>query len=118
MTCNHRPMPTHSIAVAANGPQVTASSGRGYALLELKGDVLEYSFYLYNVKGLKNVELHVGEPGTHGLVAAVFWAVPFAKPTAVTGGLVARGNLTNYDLVGPFLLPTGEHLEVSLLHDK
>lgn len=94
------------------------TAGRGYALLELKRDVLEYSIYLYNVKGLRNIELHVGEPGTHGLVGAVLWAVPFQKPDAMTQGLVARGNLTNYDLVGPFLLPTGEHLEVSLVHDR
>jgi len=97
--------------------QVT-TMGRGYALLELKGDVLEYSFYLYDVVGLKNIELHVGEPGTHGQVAAIFWAVPFAKPDAITQGLVARGNLTHYDLVGPFLLPVGEHLDVSLVHDR
>ena len=92
------------------------TSGRGYALLELKGDVLEYSFYLFNVKGLKNLELHVGEPGTHGLVAAVFYATAFRKSASVSDGLVARGNLTDYDLVGPLLLPVGNHLSIPYLH--
>ena len=95
-----------------------ATNGSGYALLTYTGSVLEYEFHLFGVQGLKNIELHIGEPGSHGDVATVFYAANAPDAMAVSNGIVATGTTTEYDLVGPFLLPLGNHLEISLLHKK
>jgi len=81
------------------------------------GVELDYEFHLFNVTGLKSIELHVGKQTEHGDVATVFYKTPFSDVSQVSNGLVAAGTLTNYDLLGPFLLPLGEHLEVSLVYD-
>jgi len=75
------------------------------------------SFHLFNVRGLQSIELHVGKPTEHGDVATVFYKTPFANVSQVSSGRVAAGTLTNYDLLGPFLLPLGEHLEVALVYE-
>ena len=94
------------------------TSGTGYALLDFANNTASYKFHLFNVSGLKNIELHVGEPGTHGDVVAVFYAAAFADPTNSTQGLVAQGFIDEYDLVGPMLLPLGQHLSIEELYER
>ncbi|DBA89533.1 TPA: hypothetical protein ACH3X1_016183 [Trebouxia sp. C0004] len=93
------------------------TNGTGYAILTYVGGQLDYEFHLFNVRGLQSVELHVGMQTEHGDVAAVFYKAPFANVSQVSNGRVAAGTLTSYDLLGPFLLPLGEHLEVSMVYD-
>ena len=68
--------------------------------------------------GLKNVELHVAAPGTHGDVVAVLYAAAFANATAVTSGLVAKGFQKGHDFLGPLLLPLAQHLDASFLQTR
>jgi hypothetical protein len=93
------------------------SKGTGYSSLKYRSGVLEYQIHLYNIEGLKSIELHVGSPGTHGDVAAVFYAAADVKK-ASNSHFVAQGTLVATDLIGPFLLPLGEHLDVSFVHDR
>ncbi len=93
------------------------TNGTGYAILTYVGGELDYEFHLFNVRGLQSIELHVGEQTEHGDVATVFYKTPFANVSQVSSGRVAAGTLTNYDLLGPFLLPLGEHLEVALVYE-
>lgn len=93
------------------------TNGTGFAILTYVGGQLDYEFHLFNVRGLQSVELHVGMQTEHGDVAAVFYKAPFANVSQVCNGRVAAGTLTSYDLLGPFLLPLGEHLEVSMVYD-
>ena len=74
--------------------------------------------WLYKVAGLKNVEIHVATPGTHGDVVAVLYAAPFANDTDVTGGLVAKGFQKGHDFLGPLLLPLAQHLDASFLQTR
>ncbi len=64
-------------------PQVN-TKGSGYAVLNYTGEGYAYEIYLYNVYGIKNIELHVAAPGTHGDVVAVFYAAAFQNPSQVS----------------------------------
>ena len=86
--------------------------------MTINGSTLNYEFHLANVQALKSIELHIGQPGTHGDVAAVFYAAAFANSTSTSNGLVAKGTLADTDLLGPLLLPLGDHLSVTLLQEQ
>ena len=74
--------------------------------------------WLYGLAGLKNVEIHVAAPGTHGDVVAVLYAAAFANATQVASGLVARGFQKGHDFLGPLLLPLAQHLNASFLQTR
>ena len=74
--------------------------------------------WLYGVAGLRNVEIHIAAPGTHGDVVAVLYAAAFANATAVASGLVARGFQKGHDFLGPLLLPLAQHLDASFLQTR
>ena len=97
--------------------QVT-TNGTGHVVVDYTGGVLNYSVSLYNVDRVRNVELHIGDPGTHGDVIAVLFAAAFPSQGGTTNGLICAGTLEATDLVGPLLLPMGNHLEVSDLFDR
>ncbi|CAL8461661.1 g1192 [Coccomyxa elongata] len=94
------------------------TKGSGYAVLNYTGEGYAYEIYLYNVYGIKNIELHVAAPGTHGDVVAVFYAAAFQNPSQVTNGVAAKGTLVGHDFLGPLLLPLAVHLPASLLEDR
>ncbi len=79
---------------------------------------LDYDFHLFNVSGLKSIELHVGAQTEHGDVATVFYKTAFANGSQISQGRVAAGTLTSDDLIGPFVLPLGEHLDTSVVFDR
>ena len=62
--------------------------------------------------------MHVGLQTEHGDVATVFLKTAFANDSQVSQGRVAAGTLTSDDMVGPFLLPLGEHLDTSVVYDR
>ena len=68
--------------------------------------------------GLRNVEIHVAAPGTHGDVVAVLYAAAFANDTEVTSGLVAKGFQKGHDFLGRLLLPLAQHLDASFLQTR
>ena len=95
-----------------------ATSGSGYASIIYTGVALEYSVSLHNVKGLHSVEIHIGEPNSHGDVVAVLYAAAFPNATSFSNGTVCAGSLEHTGLLGPLLLPLGNHLEVSDLYER
>lgn len=94
------------------------TSGTGYALLSNVSEGLKYEFHLFNVSGLSSIELHVGPQSEHGDVAAIFYKAAFANLTQVSQGRVAAGTLTEDDMLGPFLLPLGDHLATSFVYSR
>lgn len=98
------------------GPVMTNATG--FAVLEPAGEMIDYEIHLFDTVGIVSVELHVGEPGTHGDVVVVFFASAFPTSTSVTNGLAAKGSLMDHNLLGPLLLPLGNHLPVSELVDR
>lgn len=52
-------------------------------MLTYTGEGYDYEVFLYNVYGVKSIELHVAEPGTHGTVVAVLYAAAFRDPSQV-----------------------------------
>lgn len=94
------------------------TSATGYSVLTYTGAAYEYEVYLYTIHGLKNIELHVAAPGTHGDVVAVLFASGAANASQVTNGLVAKGVLEDHDFVGPLLLPLAQHLDASFLQTR
>lgn len=52
-------------------------------MLNYTGEGYDYEVFLYNVYGVKSIELHVAAPGTHGTVVAVFYAAAFHDPSQV-----------------------------------
>lgn len=97
--------------------QVTTRAS-GNASLTYTGTGIDYEIYLSNLYGLKSIELHIAAPGTHGDVAAVFYAAGIATKEQVVNGLIAKGTLSGHDFLGPLLLPLGEHLDASFLHSR
>ncbi|EIE24430.1 hypothetical protein COCSUDRAFT_61854 [Coccomyxa subellipsoidea C-169] len=94
------------------------TKGSGTAMLNYTGEGYDFEIYLYNVYGVKNIELHVAAPGTHGDVVAFFYAAPFQNATQVTNGLAAKGTLMGHDFLGPLLLPLAQHLPASFLEER
>ena len=120
--CVHSPVQFPGKAAALLAPlklelQVV-TGGSGYTVMTINGSTLNYEFHLANVQALKSIELHIGQPGTHGDVAAVFYAAAFANLSSTSNGLVAKGTLADTDLLGPLLLPLGDHLSVTLLQEQ
>merc|ERR1712130_123522 len=75
-----------------------STNGSGSVAINFTGDNLSYTVSLFNVIGLHSVEIHVGDANTHGVACA--------------------GILEPTGLLGPLLLPLGNHLEVSDLYDR
>jgi len=94
------------------------TTGTGYAVLTYVAGGLDYDFHLFNVSGLKSIELHVGAQTEHGDVATVFYKTAFANGSQISQGRVAAGTLTSDDLIRPFVLPLGEHLDTSVVFDR
>jgi len=94
------------------------TNGSGYVATNFTGESLSYSVSLFNVVGLHSVEIHVGDVNTHGEVAAVLYAAAFPDASSLTNGVACAGTLEPTGLLGPFLLPLGNHLEVSDLYDR
>ncbi len=59
-------------------------------MLNYTGEGYDFEIYLYNVYGVKNIELHVAAPGTHGDVVAFFYAAPFQNATQVLINALAQ----------------------------
>ncbi len=87
-------------------------------MIEFLGEALNYSVTLDNVVGLHSVEIHIGDPNTHGDVVAVLYAAAFPDASSSTKGTVCAGSLEHTGLLGPLLLPLGNHLEVADLYDR
>merc|ERR1712217_819262 len=75
-----------------------STNGSGSVAINFTGDNLSYTVSLFNVIGLHSVEIHVGDANTNGVACA--------------------GILEPTGLLGPLLLPLGNHLEVSDLYDR
>lgn len=94
-----------------------STGASGTASLGWNGDTVTYEVSLFNISGIHAVELHVGERGLHGQVAAVLSKSAFDTMTTVNG-IATSGSLADHDLLGPFLLPCGLHLPPSTLYEE
>lgn len=94
------------------------TDGTGSILVNFTGAALNYSVILYNVTGMRSIEIHIGDPKEHGDVVAVLCASLFPDATDTLNGLACAGSLDSDGMLGPLLLPLGNHLDVSVLHDK
>jgi len=95
-----------------------STNGSGSVAINFTGDNLSYTVSLFNVIGLHSVEIHVGDANTHGEVVAVLYAAAFPDASSMTNGVACAGILEPTGLLGPLLLPLGNHLEVSDLYDR
>ena len=93
------------------------TAATGTATLGWTGTTVFYNVTLFNIYGIHAIELHVGERGLHGQVASVLYAAAFDNNDVVNGN-AASGTLADHDLLGPFLLPCGNHLPPSILYDE
>lgn len=94
------------------------TQGHGKVTVESTGSALDYNVTLYNVAGLRSFEMHVGDPASHGDVAAVLCGAAFPSSASVANGPACAGSLDSDGLLGPFLLPEGYHLDVSVLYKR
>ena len=60
-----------------------STQGSGTVTLNYTGEGYDYRVFLYNVYGVKSIELHIAAPGTHGTVVAFFYAAALQDPSQV-----------------------------------
>jgi hypothetical protein len=97
-------------------PNMTASAAnssgpQGMAIVTMNSSMVCYQLWLYNVSNVTQAHIHQGAPGTEGPVVA--WLYPSnvrdqanadLNTTKLPGnftGLVAKGNISSSELIGP-----------------
>ncbi|MGH3005977.1 MAG: CHRD domain-containing protein [Gaiellaceae bacterium] len=79
-----------------------ASAGQGQAVFHLSADgtELEYKLIVANIENVVASHIHVGAEGENGPVVAFLFG-PAPAGGGRTDGVLARGTVTEADLVGP-----------------
>ncbi len=96
------------VAHLSGGQEVPSndSLGQGQAIFQVNADgtELHYTLIAANLENITQAHIHVGPPGTNGLV--VLWLYPSAPPPQLIAGrfsgVLTEGTATAANLVGPF----------------
>lgn len=75
------------------------SEGHGLAILHLSRDGIRYKLAVENIDEVTQAHIHLGEAGENGPVVAFLFG--FVEGGVTTDGVLARGTITEDDLVGP-----------------
>lgn len=75
------------------------SEGRGRAFFNLSRDGIRYKLGVKDIDEVTQAHIHLGEPGENGPVVAFLFG--FVEGGVTTEGVLARGTITEGDLVGP-----------------
>ena len=75
------------------------NEGSGLALFKVSSDRIRYKLLVRDIDEVTQAHIHVGEPGVNGPVVAFLFG--FVERGVTTDGLLARGTITDGDLIGP-----------------
>jgi hypothetical protein len=75
------------------------SEGHGIATFSLSRDGIRYKLAVENIDEVTQAHIHLGEAGENGPVVAFLFG--FVDGGVTTDGVLARGTITEGDLVGP-----------------
>lgn len=83
----------------ANEVPAVESEGHGLAIFNLSRDGISYKLAVENIDEVTQAHIHLGEAGANGPVVAFLFG--FVEGGVTTDGVLARGTITEGDLVGP-----------------
>jgi hypothetical protein len=88
-------------AVLSGDSEVPAvdSEGRGLAIFNLSEDGIRFKLVVRGIDEVTQAHIHLGAPGENGPVVAFLFG--FFEGGVTQNGLLAKGNITEADLVGP-----------------
>lgn len=83
----------------ANEVPAVESEGNGIAIFNLSRDGISYKLAVENIDEVTQAHIHLAEAGANGPVVAFLFG--FVEGGVTTDGVLARGTITEGDLVGP-----------------
>jgi hypothetical protein len=75
------------------------SEGHGLAIFNLSRDGIQFKLAVDDIDEVTQAHIHLGEPGENGPVVAFLFG--FVEGGVTHDGVLARGTITEGDLVGP-----------------
>jgi hypothetical protein len=83
----------------ANEVPSVESEGEGMAIVNLSREGIRYKLAVENIDEVTQAHIHIGAPGENGPVVAFLFG--FVDGGVTIDGVLARGTITEADLVGP-----------------
>jgi hypothetical protein len=83
----------------ANEVPSVESEGEGVAIVNLSRDGIRFKLAAGNIDEVTQAHIHLGAPGENGPVVAFLFG--FVEGGVTADGVLARGTITEADLVGP-----------------
>jgi hypothetical protein len=83
----------------ANEVPSVESEGEGVAIVNLSREGIRYKLAVENIDEVTQAHIHIGAPGENGPVVAFLFG--FVDGGVTIDGVLARGTITEADLVGP-----------------